>query len=482
MYNIGIPEIIITDRLEDDAHLSIKYLAEADSRPVCVNPDCSHKLTPNRHDSTSYLLHDIKSEGKLVYIDLKIRRYKCPECQAVFPDVFTFFTKKQHMTHRLKEEFVNRCIKGESFRYIANDYSIDSKTVAAAFQEYVDKNKKALSYSYTPVILGIDEAHIDDHYRLVLTDIKEQKLLDMKRDNHHKTVTSFLRSLDPNVCKCITMDFAPGYASAVEEVLPNALIVIDKFHAVQEINKCLDNVRKSLQREHAKNGESITRFKYSRKLFMTNWEDLSSEAEIRISKWFNEIPELYSAYMCKEMFRDIYLYAKTKSQAREMFDKWLTDIPDFPEFSAMKKTMTKRKEHILNYWDYNWTNAYTESINNAIKTIEKRGRGYRFERLRELCILEINKPKPQKFNPRTANYSSVTTEQNEKRKNLYVRGLNVHKPEKYDFYMAPINIMCSVGDLFDLYIEVNNENQDKENTIKRLLEYHRRLIQKHLVS
>ena len=49
-----------------------------------------------------------------------------------------------------------------------------------------------MNHQYTPEILGIDEAHIDDHYRLILTDIKEQKLLDMKPDNKTRTVKAYL--------------------------------------------------------------------------------------------------------------------------------------------------------------------------------------------------------------------------------------------------------------------------------------------------
>lgn len=43
-YYIDIPEITITDRLEDSKHLSIKYIAEAAKRPVCINPHNSFKL------------------------------------------------------------------------------------------------------------------------------------------------------------------------------------------------------------------------------------------------------------------------------------------------------------------------------------------------------------------------------------------------------------------------------------------------------
>ncbi len=477
MYDIGIPEIIITERLEDDKHRSIKYMAQAAQRPSCPNPDCSRHAKPYRHDSTQYLLHDVKSEGKLVYIDLRMQRYKCPECQSVFPDEFTFFTKRQHMTRRLKKEFVGRCIKGETFRYIANDYSVDSKTVSAAFQEYVDAHRAELERSYTPEVLGIDEAHIDDHYRLILTDIKEQRLLDMKPDNSLRTVKSYLRTLDRTRCRCVTMDFAPAYASAVSAILPDALIVIDKFHAVQEVNRCLDNLRKRVQREHLAAGENIRQFKHSRNLFMSNWEDLSPKGETALSNWFNRIPEFYEGYMCKEMFRDIFNMAKTKDKAADMFDKWLSAVPGFPEFDAMKKTMAKRRDHILNYWEYGWTNAYTESVNNAIKAIEKRGRGYKFSRLREMCILEINSPKGEKFDPRTASYSPVTREQEVKKERLYIKGAEFATPSLSRF-LPKKKATAPIADYFEIYTSLNA----RDDFIARMKTYYKALAERSLIS
>lgn len=120
------------------------------------------------HSSKTNLIHDIRSEGKLVYINLTIRRYRCPDCSYVFPDEFTFLAKNSHITDRLKQEFVDRCIKGETFTYIGNDYSIDHKTVAAAFKAYSDSHAELLTYDYTPEVLGLDETYIDDHLRLVL--------------------------------------------------------------------------------------------------------------------------------------------------------------------------------------------------------------------------------------------------------------------------------------------------------------------------
>lgn len=135
-------------------------------------------------------------------------------------------------SRRLKQEFVDRCIKGETFNYIARDYGVDHKTVAAAFKAYSEVHAELLTYNYTPVILGIDEAHIDDHYRLVLTDILGQRLLDIKKNNHKPTVNAYLRTLDKSVCKAVTMDFAPGYASCVERYLPDAYVIMTALQSI----------------------------------------------------------------------------------------------------------------------------------------------------------------------------------------------------------------------------------------------------------
>jgi hypothetical protein len=139
---------------------------------------------------------------------------------------------------------------------------------------------------------------------------------------------------------------------------------------------------------------------------MTNWEDLSTNATDRLNDWFNKFPELYEAYMVKETFRDIYATAKDYIEASKRFNDWLYAVPDWERFRAMKSTFANRKEHIINYWKYQWTNAYTESVNNSIKKIEKAGRGYKFDVLRDRCILSINNPAPDKFDHRRAVYVS----------------------------------------------------------------------------
>jgi transposase len=410
------------------------YEAEALIRPnQCTNPKCKHAIKPHIHSSKKNLIKDIRAEGKLVLINLNIHRYRCPDCNYVFPDEFNFYEKDEHITKRLKQEFVKRSIKGETFRYIANDYSVDGKTVAKAFNEYADTHRDEAVLTYTPVVLGIDEAHIDDHYRLILTDIINRKLLDIKKNNHKITVNAYLRTLDKDIIKCATMDFATGYAYSVNLIFPKVIIVIDKFHVIQLINRSVGKVRIALQNFFKKEGYNIRMFKSSNKLFMTNWEDLTPNGMDKLNELFNEFPQLYEAYMVKETFRDIYATAKTHSEALVMFDDWLKSIPDYDEFITMKATFLERRDHITNYWHYGWTNAFTESTNNSIKKIEKAGRGYKFDVLRDRCILSINNPAPDKFDFKKAVYVKKGEELlfKKKQENLYSFSFIEHLKPKF---------------------------------------------------
>ena len=145
MYDIGIPEIVCTAKYEDTTHTIIKYDAEAAVRPeVCSNQKCDapKPVRPHIHSKRTNQLRDVKSEGKLVIINLTVKHYRCPYCGQVIADQFSFYNKNSHMTNRLRDEFVKRSIDGETFSHIARDYSVDHKTVAAAFRLYISEHKK----------------------------------------------------------------------------------------------------------------------------------------------------------------------------------------------------------------------------------------------------------------------------------------------------------------------------------------------------
>ena len=87
------------------------------------------------------------------------------------------------------------------------------------------------------------------------------------------------------------------YRDAVNEVLPRAMIVIDKFHVIKEVNNALESYRKEFQKSLTK--ERRISLKNSRWLMLHNAEVLDNEESQRLERLLTVYPELRLPYQLK---------------------------------------------------------------------------------------------------------------------------------------------------------------------------------------
>ena len=80
--------------------------------------------------------------------------------------------------------------------------------------------------------------------------LQNNTIVDMLHNRNKDTVAKYLFKM-PNRDKVqyVAMDMWTPYRDAVQAVLPDARIVIDKFHVVRMANDALEKVRKSLREQ-----------------------------------------------------------------------------------------------------------------------------------------------------------------------------------------------------------------------------------------
>lgn len=380
----GLTEFICTQILQAKDGDCLMYEIKAADKPTFC-PKCGVVGPQSSHGYKTRYIRDLPNSGMQIILKLRAQRYLCPSCGATYMQTYKTIDETS-MTPRLRDRIVQRILRREPYTRIADDYGISDKTVRRAFDDWAKKHRYMTLYT-TPRVIGIDEAHIDKHFRLIITDPEHKRLLDMLPNNKPETVYSYLRSLkNPNIVRVATMDFAPLYAKAVKDIFPFATVVIDRFHVIQLVNRHMDTIRKKMHDDK----KIKKRLKRERTLFMANFEDLSADVGQQLTEWLDTYPALSRVYWAKEQFREIY-ESTNRVQAEERFDKWCENIgSNVPEFKDLKKLLVRRKDDILSYFDYRYTNAYTESANNLIKTIEKQGHGYSFEVLRAMCLMSVN--------------------------------------------------------------------------------------------
>jgi len=398
--SLGLPEFTVITVYEDDDSRSLMYEVEAVSSPRAC-PKCGCVGAFYKHTLDERIVQDIPSHGKLAYLKIMSRRYKCKDCNATFQEEFDCVDGKERLTARFRKHLQEMCLT-DTFARIARDSSLSINTVRRIFQEYIDEKSKLLVYK-APRVLGIDEDHVNKIFRFVITDSENNELLDILPDRETSTITSFFNRMDEkrNV-KVVTMDMYRPYRAIIKNTFPSACIVVDKFHVVQLTNRKMDEVRKSI-RDNMSAAER-KRFLYLSKLMKSNKEDISERSAQTLRDAFIEYPILGTAYYLKEHIRGMYK-SRSRYEAGQLFNQVRRSIPaDCASLVTLKNSLEEWAEEIMNYFDHPYTNAYTESANNLIKAINKESRSMSFEQLRYKILFYTRATKLPRFRPKQAAY------------------------------------------------------------------------------
>jgi hypothetical protein len=99
--------------------------------------------------------------------------------------------------------------------------------------------------------------------------------------------------------------------------------------------------------------------------------------------WLQKVPALEEVYRLKQDFTLIWSASNREAAEAAYFD-WREKIPAKFGFAFREilKAFDNWHREIFNYFDYKVTNAFTESTNNLVKTLQRTGRGYSFEVIR----------------------------------------------------------------------------------------------------
>lgn len=242
----------------------------------------------------------------------------------------------------------------------------------------------------------MDEINIQRTPRLILTNIGEQTIYDLYPSRKQEKVKTYLsKILDKESIELVTMDMWEPYKNAVTVILPQAKIVIDKFHVGKMANKAVDDYRKSLSGELSTGDRR--KMMRSRFILLKRKEKLTAQEQFTLSNWSNEFAMLGVAHEVKEAFYGIY-DARDRFEAQRRYWDWQLSIPKElePFFHELTRAIKNWENEIFNYFDNRITNAFTESLNSIVRKIEAAGRGYSFAAVRTKILYTLGLKRKEK--------------------------------------------------------------------------------------
>lgn len=376
---LNLPGVRPVDYFSQNRGITVIAEVIADDLPVC--PECRKSMY--RHGKRTSIFADMPIQMQPVRLEIVRPRYRCDSCGKMSSPDLTFLDEKRRATKRLVDAIRERCL-GMTFHALAEQTGVAVNTVKNIAHDLIAELDRTVRYE-TPVIMGIDEVSIAGAYRCVITNLATNNVYQMLELRTQEHLKPFFQNLpDRERVEWVCTDMWRPFKRSFAQYLPNARLVIDKFHVVKMASEALDEERKRYQATLSKN-ERVHVKKSIRWLTLKRPSNLSPAERKALEVVRETIPALARAYDVKEAFFRIY-DDPDKASAQHAFEAWENALPqgELEKFHSLAKTVHNHYTDIFAYWDSpgRITNAYTECLNGLIKLSNRMGRGYSYEIIR----------------------------------------------------------------------------------------------------
>ena len=214
-------------------------------------PHCD-KTTDKVHQSHWYRVRDIPWSSFDIFLMVNRRQFRCKQCHKVFSEELGIVKKRRTYTKRLAEKVIQEVLETDVLntgkRNRMSPWEIE--TILKELEEELLTDKPTELKK-----LGIDEiTHLKGgkNYAAVLVDLEKRRPIALLEKRNKEVIREYLLGLGSEILSQIeevSIDLWTPYKRVVEELMPNAQVVADRFHVMTQINKELDGRRKEKKRK-----------------------------------------------------------------------------------------------------------------------------------------------------------------------------------------------------------------------------------------
>jgi transposase len=392
--------VVVAQTVADGEHwLLIETTA---TRSWC--PDCGVAGVGNGRRRVK--VRDLPIAGVATVLVWSKRTFRCREqlcLRGSWSETSPLIAGRSSLTERARAEICRRV--GADLDTVAAAARAFGVGWACAHQAVIDHGDELIASDQRverTVAVGVDEhtfqhANARRRTQMATTFVDRARLLDVVPGRSGDVVRDWVTDRPDGWAEGIqvaTIDAFRGYATAIGDVLPDATLVIDHFHAIRLASACVDDVRRRVQQDTlGHRGHKHDPLYGIRRLLLRTWDHLSEHGWERLRAGLaagDPDGEVASVWLARELLVEVYAADDLAHAKRRLvvFFQHAADA-EIPELTRLARTIDAWRDEILAFHTTGGaSNGPTEAINLIIEKIRRIGHGYRnFENYRRRLLL-----------------------------------------------------------------------------------------------
>jgi transposase len=339
---------------------------------------CGRKLE-NAHDVREREVRDLACMEFRTTVVIEVYRVCCPDC-GIKTEKVPQLPSKAPFSKRF-EDAVGEACESAAAGQVARRFGMPASTVRAIDLRYLERwaaarRKPALT------LMGVDEIHLGKRQKFitVVSNLESGEPVWFGRERMKETLDGFFQAeLSAGQRMRISaacVDMWEPFRLSIEQWAPRCRIVYDKFHIMQHANQAIDEVRRA--EFFRKGGQWRGLVKGKRWLLLTRWVNLSSGKRQELNSLFALNRKLFKAYVLKESLDRLWNY-RYEGAMLNYLQRWISQLrwQRLRPFEKLADMLLNHLEGILNYCRTKVPLGMVEAINGNIKSLSRRGRGYK---------------------------------------------------------------------------------------------------------
>jgi len=341
--------------------------------------------------------------GLLVVLVYALRRIDCALCGPTIERV-PWATGK-HQTCDVFRLFLAQWARMLSWAEVARIFHVGWADVFGSVKWVVDYGLENRDLSGVTA-LGVDEIWVGakEKFWTLVYQIDEggTRLLWVGQHRTKATFELFCDVFGTEFCsgiKVICSDMWKAYISGAARNMPDALLILDRFHVVKKLTDAVDEIRCSETLARAKAGLEPL-LKKMRWAFLKKRKNWTPGQRKRMRALEGSALRTLHAYILVEAFQHFWTY-KSATWAGKFLDAWCEKVLD-SQLAPLKKVARTIRTHrslLLNYFATvkRYSSGIVEGLNAKVKLTIRRSYGFRTAGAREIALYHAlgKLPEPQ---------------------------------------------------------------------------------------